>query len=74
MPRGDGTGPFGQGPAGGRGLGRGAGRRRMGGNYPGSGLGGNCVCASCGEKIVHQAGVPCASINCPKCGSKMVRE
>jgi hypothetical protein len=30
MPRGDGTGPYGQGPGTGRGLGRGGGRGRMG--------------------------------------------
>ena len=66
MPFGDGTGPFG----GGRGMGRG----RGGGNRPGAGPGGNCICPSCGEKVAHQAGVPCYSVNCPKCGTRMVRE
>ncbi len=66
MPRGDGTGPAGQGFGMGRGMG--AGRR---GN---AGPGGNCVCPSCGTKAVHQAGIPCASMNCPKCGIRMVRE
>jgi hypothetical protein len=38
MPRGDGTGPYGQGPGTGRGLGRGGGvGGRMGGNRPGAG-------------------------------------
>ena len=29
---------------------------------------------ACGEKVPHQAGTPCASMNCPKCGVRMVRE
>jgi hypothetical protein len=76
MPRGDGTGPLGQGPGTGRGrgMGRGAGMGRMGGNRPGAGPGGACVCPACGERVPHQAGTPCALINCPKCGVKMVRE
>lgn len=84
MPRGDGTGPTGQGPGTGRGLGRGAGagsgggmgrgagQGRMGGQ--GAGIGGNCVCPSCGEKAQHQQGVPCSQIVCPKCGTAMIRE
>ena len=63
MPGGDGTGPIGQGQ--GRGLGR--------GNQLGAGIGGFCVCPSCGERITHQRGVPCNTVNCPKCGTKMVR-
>ncbi len=75
MPGGDGTGPLGQGPVTGRGLGRGgSGRGRMDGNRPGAGPSGYCVCPSCGAKAAHTAGVPCYSINCPKCGTKMVRE
>ena len=35
MPRGNGTGPYGQGPGTGRGLGRGGGRGRTGGIAPG---------------------------------------
>jgi len=66
MPRGDGTGPFGGGS--------GAGRGRMGGNRPGAGPSGYCVCPSCGNKVAHQQGVPCYSLECPKCGAKMVRE
>jgi len=68
MPFGDGTGPSGQGPKRGRGMGRG------GRNRPGAGPGGNCVCPSCGTRVAHQAGAPCTSINCPKCGVVMVRE
>ncbi|MEE8620021.1 MAG: DUF5320 family protein [Dehalococcoidia bacterium] len=74
MPRGDGTGPYGQGPGTGRGLGRGGGRGRMGGNRPGAGPSGDCVCPSCGARIPHQAGVPCYNLSCPKCEAKMIRE
>ncbi len=73
MPAGDGTGPLGQGPGQGRGVGKGAGRSRKGGNRPGAGPGGDCICPSCGAKVTHQAGVPCYFVNCPKCGTKMVR-
>ncbi len=64
MPRGNGRGPL----SGGRGMGRGAGNRQ------GVGPGGNCICPGCGTKIVHQAGTPCFSMSCPRCGIRMVRE
>jgi len=67
MPGKDGTGPMGQGS--GMGMGRGMGRGRRGGVGPE----GFCVCPSCGTKVVHQVGVPCSSMNCPKCNSRMVR-
>ncbi|MBN1797638.1 MAG: hypothetical protein JW822_03615 [Spirochaetales bacterium] len=72
MPRGDGTGPLGRGfgTGGGRGLGRG----RNQGNRPGAGAIGNCICPSCGKKIVHTQGIPCYSVLCPECGIKMIRE
>jgi len=72
----DGTGPPRQGMRGGsgRGMGRGGGRGRMGGNRPGAGPGGTCVCPSCGKRVAHQQGVPCYSMNCPQCGTKMRRE
>jgi len=75
MPRGDGTGPLGQGPGTGRGMGMGRGRGmgRMGGTRPGAGPGGYCVCPNCGAKIEHQRSVPCYQIACPKCGTMMVR-
>jgi hypothetical protein len=73
MPRGDGTGPRGQGPGTGRGAGRGAGRGRMGGTSPGAGPGGTCKCPNCGHTVTHQVGRPCYDIPCPKCGTKMVR-
>ena len=63
MPRGDGTGPRGQGPRtgrglGGRGYGRGMGRGGGKGRMEGCGLGpgGYCVCPFCGAP--HQAGTP----------------
>jgi len=73
MPGGDGTGPSGQGPGTGRGLGSGSGRGRMGGNRPGAGPGGDCICPKCGTKASHSVGSPCYQISCPKCGAKMVR-
>ncbi len=77
MPRGNRTGPLGQGPMTGRGLGREVGRRRLGsmsGNQPGSGPGGNCVCPQCQTVVPHGRGVPCYEMGCPKCGTKMVKE
>lgn len=71
MPRGDGTGPLGQGPGTGRGLGRGGGRGRMGGQ--GLGPAGQCVCPNCGISVEHKRGVPCYEVKCPKCGASMVR-
>jgi len=77
MPRGDGTGPGGQGPGTGRGLGRGGGRGQAGGRgqMGGSGLGsgGECVCPSCGYRMPHQTGSPCYEIRCPQCGALMTR-
>jgi len=58
----------------GRGAGRGGGLSGQGAGRRGAGPSGSCICQSCGEKISHQAGVPCYSVNCPKCGAKMVRE
>jgi hypothetical protein len=81
MPRGDGTGPRGQGTGRGTGRGRGGGAGRsigkgvgrMGGTSPGAGPGGQCVCPACGATIAHQVGTPCYNASCPKCGVKMVR-
>ena len=80
MPRGDGTGPRGQGPGTGRGMGRsgggqgqGSGRQGRGGGFA-AGPGGNCVCPNCGERAPHQLGVPCYDQKCPKCGAAMTRE
>ena len=73
MPRGDGTGPRGQGPGTGRGMGRpqGGGRGRGGGF--GAGPGGDCICPNCGERVSHQLGKPCFEQKCPKCGTALTR-
>jgi hypothetical protein len=72
MPRGNGTGPRGQGPRTGQGKKQGGGGRGRGGY--GAGPGGTCVCPSCGEKAAHQLGVACFDMKCPKCGTTMTRE
>jgi hypothetical protein len=59
-----------QGSGAGRGGGRGPGRQ--GGSEVGPG--GYCVCPSCGERKLHQVGVPCYKEKCPKCGTRMTRE
>jgi predicted Fe-Mo cluster-binding NifX family protein len=56
------------------GCGRGAGVGQRSGRGFGRGQGGFCVCPKCGEKRSHLRGVPCRSVNCPKCGSIMVKE
>jgi len=61
MPRGRGGGGFGR--CGGRGL---------GGGY-GIGPGGGCVCPTCGHREPHPRGVPCSTMNCPRCGTLMTR-
>ncbi len=72
MPRGDGTGPRGQGPGTGRGLGR---RNIPSGQFAqGAGPEGECVCPSCGTVALHEPGVPCTDIKCPRCGTMMVRK
>lgn len=75
MPRGDGTGPRGQGPGTGRGMrgsGQGAGRGRGGGFAEGPG--GYCVCPNCGARVSHELGSPCYEQQCPKCGTAMTRQ
>jgi len=86
MPRGDRTGPKGQGPGTGKGQGRGSGRGQNGsgrgqggagrgrGGGLGAGPGGFCVCPDCGERATHQLGSPCYDQRCPKCGTAMTRE
>jgi hypothetical protein len=57
-----------------RGLGRGNRGGRMRGNNPGAGPGGNCICPKCNEQVAHRFGEPCYTVNCPKCGTQMIRE
>jgi predicted RNA-binding Zn-ribbon protein involved in translation (DUF1610 family) len=38
------------------------------------GLAENCVCPVCGIKVARKAGTLCVSINCPKCGTMMMKE
>jgi len=63
MPRGDGTGPSGEGMRTGKSMGQRSGR----------GPGGYCVCPACNVQVPHQPGTPCTLVECPKCGTKMVR-
>jgi len=76
MPGKDGTGPRGEGPIAGQGRGqRGQGRGNRNGNRPiSTAPGGQCKCPSCGYEKAHQPGTPCTQINCPKCGSSMIRK
>ncbi|MBP2666343.1 MAG: putative cytosolic protein [Firmicutes bacterium] len=86
MPGKDGTGPMGSGGGGGmgRGMGRGKGRGigpGMGNQAGSSGEGtlssgsvGFCVCTKCGAKVPHQRAQACSSVQCPQCGSAMIRE
>ncbi len=34
---------------------------------------GECVCPDCDTRIPHPRGVPCRTIDCPKCSTSMVR-
>ena len=40
----------------------------------GEGPGGYCACQKCGYKIPHARGVPCSTLECPKCKINLVRE
>jgi predicted Fe-Mo cluster-binding NifX family protein len=33
-----------------------------------------CVCPMCGVTVTHPIGVPCSSLTCPVCGSRLVNE
>jgi len=67
MPGRDGTGPLGQGPVSGRGVGRRGQRGPMGAEPAVC-----CVCPKCGKKTAHAVGIPCTSKKCPKCGTTMI--
>jgi cation diffusion facilitator family transporter len=40
----------------------------------GEGPGGYCVCLKCGYKIIHERGVPCSAVECPKCKIELIRK
>ena len=63
VPGRDGTGPMGFGPGPGRGSARSG----------GAGPVGTCICPKCKTKVNHEAGVPCTSMKCPKCGAALIR-
>lgn len=62
---GDGRGKFGN---------KGSGYGRGGGNKPGSGPDGQCVCPKCGYKKTHEVGERCVDLKCPNCGTQLIRE
>jgi predicted Fe-Mo cluster-binding NifX family protein/S1-C subfamily serine protease len=33
-----------------------------------------CICPMCGVTVTHPIGVPCSSLNCPVCGSRLVNQ
>jgi len=49
------------------GLGQGGGGSNLAGPT------GYCICPSCGTTAAHEAGIPCTALQCPTCGSMMVR-
>ncbi len=51
----------------GRGKGRFSGGRGVGPQ-------GHCVCTQCSYRLPKQAGMPCQSMKCPKCGGVMERD
>ena len=70
MPGRDGTGPLGQGSGGGRRRGF----KGVNGESNTAGPGGECVCPKCDYTTAHAAGQPCSEMDCPKCGTKLIRK
>jgi hypothetical protein len=72
MPNLDGTGPLGNGPKTGRGLGRNMNKgTRMSRKVRNLGGTKECTCPNCSYKEQHQRGIPCSEKKCPKCGTPM---
>lgn len=63
----------GQGGSAGKGQGQ-CRRRGKGPHGSESGPVSNCICPNCGTVVPKQPGIPCRQINCPKCGTQMMRE
>lgn len=40
----------------------------------GMGPGGTCYCPSCDYHTTHTLGMPCTSITCPNCGTRLLRK
>jgi cation diffusion facilitator family transporter len=40
----------------------------------GYGPNGNCICPKCDYSILHQKGIPCSSLKCPKCNIRLERK
>lgn len=58
-------------PIGGRFAAPPGGRGRMGGFALGPG--GGCYCPTCGYTVSHSTGIPCYTLNCPKCLTPLTR-
>ncbi|MDD3679295.1 MAG: cation diffusion facilitator family transporter [Candidatus Shapirobacteria bacterium] len=39
----------------------------------GQGPGGGCICPTCNYQVSHQRGIPCSSLQCPKCKTNLER-
>lgn len=50
------------------------GKGQGGGNKPGAGPQGLCVCPTCGYEVEHKINQRCMDIKCPKCGTNLVRK
>jgi ferredoxin len=57
----------------GREVGHDYGHRRRGSRSKRT-LDGVCVCPNCGSRVRHQAGVPCRTLRCRQCGSRLIRQ
>jgi len=42
------------------------------GSKQGDGGASQCVCPDCDYSVAHDKGIPCNSMVCPKCGSRLI--